>query len=524
MKKAKTKTLQAYVFDEAAASRACEFFPRFLKHIKGPKAGKSFDLEPWQIEIVREVFGWKRPDGTRRYRIVYIEIPRKNGKSSFGAGLATYLLFADGEQGAEVYSAAGDRNQAAIVFDAAKKMVQNSPSLDKRADCYKRTIVYEAMSSSYTVLSSDAPLKHGLNPHGVIFDELHVQPNRELVDTLDTATGARAQPLTIYLTTAGFDKNTICGEIHDYALKVKNGIVKDESFLPVIFGADEDDDWMDPKTWKKANPNLGVSISMDYLREKCDKAKEIVAYENTFKRLHLNMWTQQSKRAISIRKWDACAGKVVEEELEGRHCYAGLDLANTMDVNALVYLFPMDDGSFKVLPRFFIPEESLNERSKKASDMFRLWVRLGHVKTTEGDVTDYDAISKQIEEDAQRFEIKEIAFDRWNATQLVQKIMGLGLTAVPIGQGFASMSAPTKEFFRLVLAKMLNHGGNPVLRWMVDNLMVRQDPAGNVKPDKEKSSQKIDGVVALIMALARAIATDPGRESVYDSDRGFLTI
>jgi len=517
-----------FYFDKESADRACEFFPRYLRHIKGPKAGERFELEPWQKdEIIRPMFGWKRHDGTRKYRTVYIFIPRKNGKSNLGAGIGLYLLFADGEQGAEVYSAAGDREQAAIVFNVAKKMIENSRPLAQRSESFKRTIVYKKKSSIYTVLSSDAPLKHGLNPHGIIFDELHVQPDRELLDTLTTGTGARLQPMTVLLTTAGYNKQTVCGEVHDYAMKVKKGVIVDESFLPVLYGADPDDDWTSPETWKKANPNLGVSIAATYLADQCNKAKEVVAYENTFKRLHLNIWTQQSKRWLSIEKWDAsgiAGGPVDEEDFAGRTCYAGLDLANTTDVAALVYVFPFDDGSFKVLCRFFVPEETVVERSKKQADNYRLWEKMGLLYATEGDVIDHRFIFKILEADSKKFDIKEVAFDRWGATQIVQDIMGAGLKVVPIGQGFASLSSPTKEMIRLVLGKQLHHGGNAMLRWMADNMAVKQDPAGNVKPDKDKSSEKIDGMVALVMALARAILTEDGGSSVYDGDRGFLVL
>lgn len=527
MKKQKPNPL--FYFDEEEAQRACDFFPRFLCHTKGPMAGKPFDLEPWQIKVTRDIFGWKRADGSRRYRTVYIFIPRKNGKSSWGAGLATYLLSADGEEGAEVYSVAGDRKQAGIVFNIAKTMVQKSKALSKRLKCFKRTIVYSQTSSTYEVLSSDAPLQHGLNPHGVLFDELHVQPDRELADTMDTATGARRQPLIIYMTTAGHDKQTICGEVHDYAVKVSKGIIKDDSFLPVLYGADAEDDWTDPKTWKKANPNLGVSIPESYLSDKCNKAREVVAYENTFKRLHLNMWTQQTTKFLPIEKWDAsgkAGGEFSENDLAGRPCYAGLDLASTTDVAALVYVFPFEDGSFKTVCRFFVPEQTIADRSKGQSDNYALWARMGLLFKTEGDVIDHRHIFKVIEEDSKKFNIKEIAFDRWGATQIIQEIIGLGLVVVPTGQGFVSLSAPTKELLRLVLSKKFHHGGNAVLRWMADNLEVKTDPAENVKPVKPKhnSPLKIDGIVAAVMALGRATISDGQSKSVYDDGRGFLIL
>jgi phage terminase large subunit-like protein len=346
------------------------------------------------------------------------------------------------------------------------------------------------------------------------------------VDTMDTATGARRQPLIVYMTTAGYDKQTICGEIHDYAVKVQKGVIKDDSFLPVLYCADPDDDWTEPKTWKKANPNLGISIPETYLAEKCKKAQEVIAYENTFKRLHLNMWTTSSKRWMAIEKWDAsgkAGGDIREEDLLGRPCFSGLDLANTLDINALLHVFPFDDGSFKILCRFFIPEETIKARSKKQSDNFMLWKRLGLVHATDGDVVDHDFIFNKIVEDSGKFDIRELAFDRWGATQISQKLMGEGIKVVPVGQGFASMSGPTKEMIRLVLGKQLHHGGNQVLRWMADNMVTRQDPAGNLKPDKEKSNEKIDGMIALVMALGRSTLTENSGGSVYDK-RGLLVL
>jgi phage terminase large subunit-like protein len=519
VKKRAKKTDDGFWFDEVAAERACAFFPRFLRHIKGQWSGQPFDLEPWQKEIIRAVFGWKRPDGTRRYRTVYIEIPRKNGKSAICAGLALFLLFADNEPGAEIYSAAGDREQAAIVFDVAKEMREASSALVSRSEAYRRSIVFPS-------LSADAPTKHGLNAHGILFDELHVQPDRELWDTLTTSMGARRQPLTIAVTTAGYDRNSICWEQHDYALKVKKGIIQDPSFLPVIYAADEEDDWTSPETWKKANPNMGVSVSESYLDQECKRAQEVAAYENTFKRLHLNLWTKQSKRWLVIEKWDAsgdAGGRIDEDDLAGMPCYAALDLATTTDIAAFVLVFQVE-GAFKVLCRFFVPEDTIDERSRQASDMYRLWAKQGFITATEGDQIDYRTIYTQIKADAERFEIKELAFDRWGATQMVQDLTADGLKVVPIGQGFASMSAPTKELIRLVLSKKIHHGGHPVLRWMADNMACKQDAAGNIKPDKEKSTEKIDGMVALVMALARIIVTPEGGDrSVYE-DRGPIVI
>lgn len=510
-------------FDDVAANRAVEFFERFLRHVKGKWAGSWFELLPWQRdEIIRPLFGWKRPDGTRKYRTAYIEIPRKNGKSTLCSGIALYLLFADGEPGAEVYSAAGDRDQAAIVFEAAKEMVLASPALKKRAQVFKRSIVVPATASSYKVLSADAPTKHGLNAHGIVFDELHVQPNRELWDVLTTSTGAREQPLVVAITTAGYDRNSICWEQHEYARKVLDGVIDDPSFFAYIAAADEDDDWRDPRIWAKANPGLGVTVKMEYLEQEARRATEVPAYQNTFRRLHLNQWTQQEKRWLDLATWDATAGLVVPERLKGRKCYAGLDLASTTDIAALVLLFPMEDEVLEVLPFFWIPEENIRERENRDRVPYSTWVRQGLVIPTSGNVIDYGAIRKKINDLGSVYNILEIGHDPWNATQLALDLEGDGFTMIPIRQGFASLSPPTKELLNLVLSKRLRHGGNPVLRWMADSMVVKTDPAGNIKPDKSKSTARIDGIVALIMAIDRA-ARHQETKSVYE-ERGILTL
>ncbi|MGE5553307.1 MAG: terminase large subunit [Betaproteobacteria bacterium] len=513
-------------FDEAAADRAVEFFERFLRHVKGKWAGCRFELQDWQRDdIIRPLFGWKRKDGTRRYRVAYIEIPRKNGKSTLSAGIALYLLFADGEPGAEVYSAAADRDQAAIVFETAKAMVEASPALRKRSEIYKRAIVVPTTGSSYKVLSADAPTKHGLNAHGIIFDELHAQPNRELWDVLTTSTGAREQPLVVAITTAGYDRNSICWEQHEYAEKVLKGVIDDPSFFAYIAAADEKDDWRDPATWKKANPGLGVTVKLDYLEQEARRAAEVPAYQNTFRRLHLNQWTQQAERWLDIAAWDATAGEVDPDELIGRPCYGGLDLASTTDIAAFELVFPPteEDPDFRVLSYFWVPKDNIRDRVTRDRVPYDVWAKQGLIEATEGSVIHYGAIRQKIENLAAIYPIKEIAFDRWGATQLSQELDDAGFTVVPFGQGFSSMSAPTKELLNLVMAKRLHHGGNPVLRWMADNMVVKQDPAGNVKPDKSKSTQKIDGIVALIMALDRAIRNSQDQRSVYE-ERGFATL
>jgi phage terminase large subunit-like protein len=509
----KKSSSSAYWFDKEAADVACEFFEKFLVHIKGEWAGKPLSLEKWQRdEVIRPLFGWKRKaDGLRRYRTCYVEIPRKNGKSTLGAGIALFLLFCDREPGAEIYSAAGDREQAAIIFELAKEMVDASPKLKQLSETFRRSIT-APRASSYKVLSADAPTKHGLNPHGVIFDELHTQPNRHLWDVLITGTGARRQPVTFVMTTAGYDRHSICWEVHDYACKVRDGIIQDDSFLSVIFAAGESDDWRNPKTWKKANPNLGTSVKLGYLETECKQAQEQPAKENTFKRLHLNIWTEQAVRWMPMEKWDACGTPFSADELVGEACFAGLDLASTTDIAALSLLFPPTEDRPKWcnLWRFYVPEESVKKRSLRDRVPYDQWVKQGIITATPGNVTDYDFIERDILELAEKYQLIELAYDRWNATQLVthlqDKLNNSGSErVVPFGQGFASMSAPTKELMRLVLCQEYTHGGNPVARWAASNVAVRQDPAGNLKPDKEKSTERIDPIVATCEALGRAM-------------------
>lgn len=518
--------MSEFWFDERTALGAVRFFERLLRHTKGEWAGQGFQLQGWQEKIVREVFGWKRADGTRKYRRVYIEIPRKNGKSTLSAGLALYLLFADNEPGAEVYSAAADREQAAIVFEQAKQMVIGSPALSRFAKPYKRAIVVEETMSSYKVLSSDAPTKHGLNAHGVIFDELHAQPNRELWDVLTTSQGSRRQPLVVAITTAGFDRQSICWEQHEYARQVRDGAIVDESFYAFIAAAEEGDDWTDPAVWAKANPSMGVTVQEEYLRVEAERARQVPAYQNTFRRLHLNQWTQQDERWLDMAAWERSAGpleaKALEAELAGRLAYGGLDLASTTDIAALGLVFPMENGVYGVVMRFWIPRENMMERARRDRVPYDAWVRDGWVTATPGNVIDFTRIVADIRELGKRYKIAEVAFDRWGAVQVSQELTNAGLTMVQFGQGFASMASPTKELLRLVLEGKLWHGGNPVLRWMADNMTVEMDAAGNVKPSKKKSREKIDGMVADIMGLDRALRNE-SRPSVYEG-RGLIVL
>lgn len=513
-------------YDEARADHAVNFI-QCLKHTKGKWAGRPFILMPWQEQIIRDLFGIVKADGNRQFRTAYIEIPKKNGKSELAAAVALYLLFGDGEASPEVYGAAADRQQAGIVFDVAKVMTEMNPALTKRSKILgaSKKILNNHNNGFYQVLSAEVGTKHGLNVSGLVFDELHTQPNRNLYDVLTKGSGdAREQPLYFLITTAGNDINSICYEVHQKAKDILDGRKHDPQFYPVIYGAEMDDDWTDPKVWKKANPSLGETIQLESVKAACKEAQDNPAEENVYRQLRLNQWVKQAVRWMPIDKWDICSFPVDERLLEGRVCYGGLDLSSTTDITAFVLVFPPedDDGKYELLPYFWLPEDTLDLRVKRDHVPYDTWEKQGYIMTTEGNVIHYGFIESFIEELGTRFNIREIAFDRWGAVQMVQNLEGMGFTVVPFGQGFASMSPPTKELLKLVLEHKIAHGGNPVLRWMMDNIVVRTDPAGNIKADKAKSTEKIDGCIATIMALDRALRCENRvSESVYD-ERGLL--
>ena len=511
-----------YWFDKRTANRRVEFIETMCHHVKGEWAGQLFKLAEWERRFVRNLFGWKRrSDKTRRYRVAYVEIPKKNGKSTLGSAIAVLLEFGDGEPGPEVYSVAADRGQAAIIFDIAKRMVEIERTLADGAEVYMRSIVRPSNHGFYKVLSSDVPTKHGINAHGIIFDEFHAQPNRDLYDTLKGAGASRRQPLLVIFTTAGFDRHSICWELHDYAIKVRDGIIEDDAFLPIIYGASEKDDWKKPATWKKANPNYGVSVKPDFLREECARAAENPAAQNTFRRLHLNQWTEQATRWLDMAVWKRCGGAVNSAELIGQECFAGLDLSATTDITALELVFP-NDGDVKVLSFFWVPEESARQRTRRDRVQYDQWIRQGHIEATEGDVVDYDIVRKRINELADNYRFREVALDPWNGRQLATQLAGDGFEMVELRQGFASLTSPTKALETLLRKQTLRHGDNPVLTWMASNVAVEQDAAGNIKPSKKRSTEKIDGIVALIMAISR-MGVAESKVSVYE-DRGIFTI
>ena len=516
------------VYDKDAADYAVNFI-QALCHTKGTWAGKPFELIDWQEQIIRDLFGTLKPNGYRQFNTAYIEIAKKQGKSELAAAVALLLTCGDGEERAEVYGCAADRQQATIVFDVAADMVRMCPALNKRVKILasQKRIIYTPTNSFYQVLSAEAYSKHGFNIHGVVFDELHTQPDRKLFDVMTKGSGdARMQPLYFLITTAGTDTNSICYETHQKAKDILEGRKIDPTFYPVIYGAAEDDDWTDPEVWKKANPSLGITVGIDKVQAACESARQNPGEENAFRQLRLNQWVKQSIRWMPLEKWDGCSFAVNPDELEGRVCYGGLDLSSTTDITAFVLVFPPndEDDKYYIMPFFWIPEDTMELRVRRDHVPYDVWHKQGFLETTEGNVVHYGYIEKFIENLGTRYNIREIAFDRWGAVQMVQNLEGMGFTVVPFGQGFKDMSPPTKELMKLTLEQKLAHGGHPVLRWMMDNIYIRTDPAGNIKADKEKSTEKIDGAIATIMGLDRAIRCgNDNTSSVYD-ERGILFI
>ena len=515
-------------YDKAKADRAVTFIEN-LCHTKGKWAGKRFWLLPWQEQLIRDIFGIVKPDGNRQFRTAFVEICKKVGKSELAAAIALYLLYADNEPSAEVYGAAADRQQASIVFDVARQMVEMSPALMKRSKLMAATkrIVNYGNAGFYQVLSAEVGSKHGFSISGLVFDEIHTQPNRQLYDVLTKGSSdARQNPLHFIITTAGTDRHSIAYELHTKAVDILEGRRVDPTFYPVVYGLKDDEDWEDEANWYKVNPSLGYTVDIERLRDAYREAKQNPADEITFKWLRMNMWVSSTTAWIPDAVFMKGNEEIDSDSLKGRECYAGLDLSSTGDITALVLMFPPRDVDEKyiLLPFFWVPEETIPQRVRSASVPYDVWEKQEHILATEGNVIHYDFIEHFIEELGEKYHILEIAFDRWGATQMVQDLEGMGFTVVPFGQGYSSMSAPTKEFYKILMEGRMVHGGNPVLRWMAGNVVIDTDPAGNIKVTKARSKEKIDGIVAAIMALDRCIRNQgQERGSVYDT-RGLMVI
>lgn len=541
-------------FDPERVDKVIAAF-RQLRHTKGRFAGQRFDPETWQVAyLIAPVAGWvhRSPDSGNWVRIItiaYFDMPRKNGKTTTAAGWGIYLTAADGEFGAQVVAAATTKEQAGFVFEPIRQIVNKSPGLKRHLRALKHRITHAASGSYFQPIANAGDAQHGADIHGAIVDELHLHQTMTLIEALETGTGSREQPLIIYITTADAGKrHTPYDEKRSLIEKLARLVLKRPTTYGVVFAAEKPeyhdgklvkgDDPFVEATWKKANPNYGISPTRRAMVEAAEKAKDSPAELARFLRLHLGIRTKQETRYLDVDQWDMNASVLDTSRLKGRECWGGLDLGSTSDLCALCWVFPADDGAFDVLLRCWAPEESIEALDARTSDAASGWVKAGILTTTPGDVTDYDFIEEQIKRDRDEFLVQEIAYDRWNAQQIVNNLINDGAPMITHGQGFASMSAPTKDLQRLVkigaradehgapVKPLIRHGGNPLFRWQVDNFAVAMDPAGNVKPDKANAGDKIDGVVALIMGLARAVAArEEMPTSAYDDeDRGLMTV
>jgi phage terminase large subunit-like protein len=508
-------------FDRDDAQFVLDFFS-LLKHSKGKWAGETVVLEPWQAFIISCVFGWKNKDGTRRFRTVHEEVARKNGKSTKLAGIALYGLTADGEGGAEIYTAATKKDQAKITFDEAARMAKKCPSLRKRIRQVKNNLSVETTASKLEPIGSDSDKQDGLNVHFGLVDELHAHRTSGMWEVLESALGSRTQPLMWAITTAGFNKGGYCFQHREYAIKVLEGNVQDDTFFAAIFTLDKDDEWTDERNWIKANPNLGVSVNLKYLQDQCTKAREIPSSKVNFLTKHLNMWTDSATAWVDMEHFDACAKAFKLEELKGVKLFGGLDLASVSDISAFVVMGWKNDLLW-IKPFFYLPEETAKARWKNNQVPYPQWAEQGWITLTNGNVCDYNFIQADIKRLRETLTLADIGFDRWNSSQLVINLQDDGAPMTEVGQGYLSMNPAMREFERLYLKELIQWDGNPVLRWMANNLVVAKDPAGNMKPDRNKSGEKIDGMAAIFDAIARLMADEGEDSSVYE-ERGILEL
>jgi phage terminase large subunit-like protein len=503
-------------WDRVAAERAVAFFPAVLRHSKGQFAGQPFALLPWQEFIIGSIFGWKL-GAIRRFRTAFVSTARKNGKSTIEAGIGLKALVDEDEPGAEIYSAATTRDQSRIVFSEAERMRAGSPALRRRIVSTTNNLGVMNTASWFRPLSSDASKMDGLNVFVALVDELHEHPNSDVVDKLDTGMGARLEPLMYETTTAGVNRLSICYQHWDFSTKVLDGSVPEvtaDRWFAYIATIDEDDDWRDELAWRKANPSLGKLLKIEDLRAEVALAEEMPSKQNSIRRLRLNQWTQQVTRWIDMDVWAAGADAIDPETLRGRDCYAGLDLARVKDLSSLALLFPpVTEGErWKLLWRHWCPEDNILERARRDRAPYNVWAEQGHLIATQGNTTDFKFVEAEIVKLAGVYNILELAYDRTFAGEIVRNLQDEGMTLVEFGQGFLSMGPAAAEFIRKLLAREIQHGDDPVATWCASNVAVRTDPAGNEKPDKERSTERIDPIVAAIMAVGRSqVPNENGR-------------
>jgi len=507
------------VWNLEAARDAIEFFPAVLRLAEGPHAGKPFALEPWEQFVVGSLFGWQVTGGMRRFRTAYIETGKGNGKTPLAAGIGLLGLVADDEAGAQVYAAAVTREQSGILFADAERMVAASPELAARIAVNVGNLAHIVSGSYFRPVSSEARSLDGKRVHMALIDELHEHPSADVVDKMRAGTKGRRQALIFEITNAGYDRHSVCWQHHEFSRELLEGSRVNDSWFAFVCGLDPGDDWHDERVWAKANPNLGVSVTAQYLREQVEEAEAMPAKQSLVRRLNFCEWTETAGGWIELAVWDRNVGDV--PDLRGQPCFMGLDLSSTTDLTALVLLFPLPDGRVALRCRFWMPEANVRQRQTTDRVPYDVWIRAGFIETTAGNVIDHEVILAAVLEEASRYDVQELAYDRWAATWIITQLQqrwpegGGGPQVVPFGQGFASMSAPTREFEKLVLAGKLLHGGNPVLRWMLGNVAVEQDAAGNVKVHKGRSAGRIDGIAAALMALGRAMLR-PSADGSWD--------
>jgi len=508
-----------YYFDEDEAYHVFDFF-QYCKHSKGEWAGNAIELEPWQMFIIAQVFGWRAKEtGLRRFRVVYIEVPRKNGKTTFTAAIGLYQMVAEGEMGAEIYSVASKKDQARIVFDEAKNMVRASKALQEEIEPLAHNLNCLRFMSKFQPLGKNANSLDGLNVQLSIHDELHAWKDEGLYSVMETATGSRRHPIIWNITTAGFDKSLYCYELHQYTRKVLNGTIDDDTHFGIIYTVDEGDDWKKQSTWEKANPNWGVSVKPDDMERLCKKAEEITSNQNAFLCKRLNIWTSQESRWLDMDSWNACNEPLEMVDLVNEQCVLGLDLSTSTDICACVYVFLTKQNELKLYCRFFLPEDAIYKKSGIERSLYDRWVRDGWLITTEGRTLDYDVVQEDIETHAEKFNISHVAFDPWNASQITKHLEKKGFNMVQVRQGVYTLNDPCKMLEKFILAKAVIHGNNPVLTWMADNVVVKYDDNNNITPSKKKSLQKIDGISATVTAMSIFKGDIEPKKSVY-SQRG----
>ncbi len=511
-----TAKARGFRWSPARARWAIDFFAN-LVHTEGEWAGQPFVLMPWQAFIVGALFGWLRADGRRRFREAYIEVPRKNGKSTLAAGLALLLAFFDEEAAAQVYCAATKRDQAKIVWGLARDMVLRRPALGRRIEVRATGLSILGTGQKLEPLGKDADSMDGLNIHGAVLDELHAHKTPAVVDVVRTAIVARRQPLIFYITTAGAERESVCFAQHTYGEKVLAGTLTDDAFFAFVAAPTPEADWRSERTWAEANPNLDISVKLEELRRLCEAAQAIPAHQTAFRRLHLNEWLQPDRRALDMGRWERGATPgLTLAALAGRPCVVGLDLATRIDMTALVLVFPDLDGGISVLPYYFIPADNLLARVQRDRIPIDVWVREGLVTATPGNITDYSFVYGRLLELAEQVAITAVASDPWNAAALNSRLQADGFPVIEVRQGYKTLSEPTKQFQALVQAGKVRHPAHPCLTWNAGNLALLTDAQGNLMPDKARSTGRIDGISALITALTRVL-DGPGQEPATSS-------